>query len=156
MKEDKISKYLSILIAVIAVIGGVFFIRVFMAGEAVETDVAIQNSVVSPLVTFSQYLLYAAIGVTLIASLLGMVKNPENLKKTVLGLVVLGVLLAISYFTADSNAVLDAQGAVIKEGGQAGSSINKWTGTGIWFSVILGGIGTLFFVWDLLKGLVKS
>ena len=156
MKDDKLSKYLSILIAVIAVIGGVFFIRVFMAGEAVETDVEIQNSVVSPLVTFSQYLLYGAIIVTVIASLLGMVKNPENLKKTILGLVVLGVLLTIAYFTADSNAVLDAQGLVIKDGGEAGTSVNKWVGTGIWFSIILGAIGTGFFVIDLLKGLVKS
>lgn len=156
MKEDKLSKYLSILIAVVAVIGGVFFIRVFMAGEDVETNVAIQNSVVSPLVTFSTYLLYATIGVALIASLLGMAKNPENLKKTVIGVAVLGVLLAISYVLADSNPVLDAQGAVIKEGGQAGSSINKWTGTGIWYSLILGAIGTGFFVIDLLKGLVKS
>ncbi len=156
MKDDKLSKYLSILIAVLAVIGGVFFIRLFMAGEAVETDVAVQNSVVSPLISFSQYLLYAAIAVALIASLLGMVKNPENLKKTILSLVFLGVLLTISYFTADSNAVTDAQGEILKDGGQEGSPINQWVGTGIWFSVILGGIASIGFVVDLLKGLVKS
>lgn len=155
MKDDKLSKYLSILIAVLAVVGGVFFIRLFMAGEAVETDVAVQNSVVSPLISFSQYLLYAAIAVALIASLLGMVKNPENLKKTLLSLVFLGVLLTVSYFTADSNVVTDTQGLTL-EGGEEGSTTNQWVGTGIWFSVILGGIASIGFVVDLLKGLVKS
>ena len=157
MKDSKIGKFLNIFIALIAVIAAYFFARVFMAGEdAIESDPAVQNAVVSPLVTFSTLLLYAAIAVTVVLSLWAMIKNPENLKKTLLGLAVFGVLLVIAYIFADTNAVLDAQGVVIKEGGQAGSSTNKWVGTGIWYGVILGAIGGFFFVVDLVKGLIKS
>ena len=84
-----------------------------------------------------------------------MIKNPNNLKKIGLGLGLLTVVLVISYFTADSNAVLDTQGLVL-EGGEAGTSMNQWVGTGIWFSVALGLVASLFFVYDLLKGLIKS
>jgi len=41
-------------------------------------------------------------------------------------------------------------------GGEEGSSTNRFVGTGIWFSVILGFIGLGFFVYDLGKGLIKS
>ncbi len=156
MKDNKLGRYLNIFVALIAVIAAYFFIRVFMADEdAIETDPAVQNAVVSPLVTFSTILLYIAIGVTIVLSLWNMIKNPENLKKTLLGLAVLGVLLVISYVAADSNVVTDSQG-VILEGGEAGAASNQWAGTGIWFSIALGVIGTAFFVVDLVKGLIKS
>ncbi len=153
MKGNKI---LNIVIAAIAIIGGILFIRIFMEdAEAIESSVELQNSVVSPLITFSTWLFYAAVIITVILSLLSMFRNPENLKKTLLGLAVLGVLLFIAYFLSDSNAVYDAAGA-IQPGGEEGSATNRWVGTGIWYSVVLGGIASLFFVWDLLKGLVKS
>ncbi len=50
---------------------------------------------------------------------------------------------------------LDTQGLVL-EGGDAGTAINKWVGTGIWFSMALGLVASLFFVYDLVKGLIKS
>ena len=40
--------------------------------------------------------------------------------------------------------------------GEEGSSINRLVGTGIWYSVILGLIGLGFFIYDLVKGLIKS
>lgn len=153
MKSNKI---LNILIAAIALIGGFLFIRVFMEDtDAIETDVDIANKVVSPLIYYSTYLFYAAVIITIGLSLLSLVRNPENLKKTLGGLAVLTVLLIVAYFLSDSAAVYNAAGA-IEYGGEEGSAINKWVGTGIWYSVILGGIASLFFVWDLLKGLVKS
>ena len=58
MKSNKI---LNILIAAIALIGGFLFIRVFMEDtDAIETDVDVANSVVSPLIYYSTYLFYAA------------------------------------------------------------------------------------------------
>ena len=54
MKSNKI---LNILIAAIAIIGGILFIRIFMEdAEAIETNVELQNSVVSPLISFSTWL----------------------------------------------------------------------------------------------------
>ena len=156
MKDNNLAKYLSIFVAVIALIGAILFIRVFMADiDALENDPDVQKSVVNPIVWFSAALLYTAIIITVGLSLWSMIKNPNNLKKIGLGLGLLTVVLVISYFTADSNAVLDTQGLVL-EGGEAGTSMNQWVGTGIWFSVALGLVASLFFAYDLLKGLIKS
>jgi hypothetical protein len=156
MKGSKLSKFLNIFVAVIAAIGAFLFIRIFMEDvTAIENDPEIQNSVISPIVWFSTWLLYIAIGVTVFLSLIGLVKNPDNLKKTVLGLAVLGVILALAYFTSDSSAVYDPQGKVLL-GGEEGSATNKWTSTGIWYSLFLGAIAGFFFVYDLIKGLIKS
>lgn len=154
MKSNKI---LNILITLIAVVGGILFIGIFMEdAEALKTDVDLGNSVISPLIYYSTWLFYATVIVTIVLSLWSMFRNPENLKKTLAGLGVLAVLLVVAYFLSDTAAVYDANGLKVLEGGEEGSSTNKWVGTGIWYSVILGGIASLFFVWDLLKGLVKS
>ena len=154
MKSNKI---LNILIAAIAIIGGVLFIRIFMEDtEAIETDVDIANSVVSPLIYYSTYLFYAAVIITIGLSFFSLVRNPDNLKKTLGGLAVLAVLLFIAYFLSDSEVVYDANNIKILEGGEEGSSTNKWVGTGIWYSTILLVIGGVFFIVDLVKGLIKS
>ncbi len=154
MKSNKI---LSILIAVIALIGGFLFIRIFMedSQDIVDNVDNLQNTVVSPLISFSYWLFIIAVIVTIALSLWSLVRNPENLKKTLGGLAVLGVLLLIAYFLSDSATVYNAAGG-IEPGGEEGSSINRWVGAGIWYSLILGGIAGAFFVLDLLKGLVKS
>ncbi|GAB7256128.1 hypothetical protein [Polaribacter sp. OB-PA-B3] len=153
MKSNKI---LNIIIAVVALVGAFLFIKIFMEdSEAIETDVDLQNSVVSPIIYYSTFLLIAAVVIAVALSLWSLIRNPENLKKTLMGLAVLCVLLVISYFLSDSEAVINAAGG-ISEGGEAGSATNKWVGAGIWYSIILGGIASLFFVYDLVKGLIKS
>lgn len=154
MKSNKI---LNIVIAGIALIGGILFIRIFMEdAQDIEDNVNdLQNTVVSPLISFSTWLFYAAVVITIGLSLVSLVRNPDNLKKTLGGLAILGVLLLVAYFLSDSNVVYNAAGE-IEPGGEEGSAVNRWVGTGIWYSVILGAIASLFFVWDLVKGLVKS
>jgi uncharacterized membrane protein len=153
MKSNKI---LSIIIAVVALVGAFLFIRIFMEdAEAIETNVDLQNKVISPIIYYSTFLLIATVVITVVLSLVSLVRNPENLKKTLMGLAVLAVLLIISYGLSDSDAVINAAGG-ISEGGEAGSSTNKWVGTGIWYSIILGVIASGFFVYDLVKGLIKS
>lgn len=152
----KSSKILNLLIAGIAIIGGILFVRIFtVETEAIETDVAVQNSIISPLISFSYYLFLATVIVTIVLSLISLFRHPDALKKTLLGLAVLGVILVIAYFIADSDAVYDAAGK-IQPGGEAGSATNRWVGAGIWYSVILGGLAGLFFIVDMLKGLIKS
>mmetsp|Transcript_14536 Transcript_14536/g.16906 ORF Transcript_14536/g.16906 Transcript_14536/m.16906 type:complete len:155 (+) Transcript_14536:784-1248(+) len=154
MKSNKI---LNILIAAIAIIGGILFIRIFMEdAEVIETDANVANSVVSPLIYYSTYLFYAAVIITIGLSLFSLVRNPDNLKKTLGGLAVLAVLLFIAFFLSDSAVVYDANNINILPGGEEGSSVNKWVGTGIWYSTILLIIAGAFFIVDLLKGLVKS
>ena len=153
MKSNKI---LSIIIAVVALVGAFLFVRIFMEdAEAIETNVDLQNKVISPIIYYSTFLLIATVVITVVLSLVSLVRNPENLKKTLMGLAVLGVLLIISYGLSDSEAVINAAGG-ISDGGEAGSSTNKWVGTGIWYSIILGVIASGFFVYDLVKGLIKS
>ena len=153
MKSNKI---LNILIALIAIIGAFLFVRIFMEdADALKTDGALQNKVISPIIYFSTFLFYAAVVIAVVLSMISLVRNPENLKKTLLGIAVLGVVLVFAYFLADSNAVLDTQGKII-EGGEAGTSINKWVGTGIWYSIALGLVASAFFVVDLVRGLIKS
>jgi hypothetical protein len=152
MKSNKI---LNILIAAIALIGGVLFIRVLMEDSvAIEESVDLQNSLVSPLISFSYWLFIAAVIITIGLAFWSLIRNPENLKKTLGGLAVLAVLLAVAYILSDSSVVYDAAGK-IQPGGEEGSAINRWVGAGIWYSIILGGIAGIFFVWDLVKGLIK-
>jgi len=154
--KDNLSKILNIFIALVAAIGTILFIRIFMEdAKLIETDPDIQQSVISPIITFSTGLLYVAVGVTVFLSLWSLVKNPDSLKKTALGIVALGVILVTAYFTGDSLEVTDPQGKVLA-GGEAGSSINHWVSTGIWYSMFLGIIAGGFFVIDLVKGLIKS
>ncbi|WP_299057842.1 hypothetical protein [uncultured Polaribacter sp.] len=150
--KNNLSKILSIFIAVVALIGAFLFVRIFMTDS---NDVEALSSSVGSIVSFSTILLYFAVGATIVLSLIGLFRNPDNLKKTLLGIAVLAVVLVFAYFLADSNAVLDTQGKVL-EGGEAGSATNQWVGTGIWYSIALGFVASMFFVYDLVKGLIKS
>ena len=149
--NSKLSKILTIIVAVISVIGIALFINVSITDDVPESI----SGAVGPLIGFSLYLFYAAVIITVALSIRGLVKNPENLKKTLIGLAAMGVLLVIAYILGDSEAVLDAQGNVLK-GGEPGSSSNQWVGSLIWYSSILVLIGGAFFVIDLAKGLVKN
>ncbi|MCG1035386.1 hypothetical protein [Polaribacter sargassicola] len=150
--KSNLSKILSIVIAVIAIIGALLFIRIFMTDV---DDTEALNSSVGSIVTFSTILFYFAVGSTLILSLIGLFTNPDNLKKTLLGVAVLGVVLVFAYFLADSNAVIDSAGKIL-EGGEEGASSNQWVGTGIYYSIVLLLVAGAFFVLDLVKGLIKS
>ncbi len=149
--NSKFSKILTITVAVLSLIGIALFINVSVTDDVPEKI----SSAVGPLISFSTALFYAAVVITVALSIWGLVKNPENLKKTLLGLGAMLVLLVISYLLGDSEPVLDAQGKVLP-GGELGASSNQWVGSLIWYSTILVLIGGLFFVFDLLKGLVKS
>ena len=155
MKSNKI---LNIIITLVAVVGGILFVRVLMEDEqAIKDNVDnLQNTVVSPIISYSFWLFIATVVTAIVLSLWSIIKNPENLKKTLGGLGVLAVILAIAYFLSDTAAVYDANGLSILEGGEEGSSTNKWVGTGIWYSTILLIIAGAFFVIDLVKGLIKS
>ncbi|WP_075344045.1 hypothetical protein [Tenacibaculum agarivorans] len=143
------SRILTILVAVISVIGFVLFIRVLGVDEE---NVQELSGVVSPLVGFSLVLLYVTVGIAVVASFLGIFKNSGALKKTLLGVLGLGVVLLVSYLISDDGQVVDANKEVIAA---AQSSVSKLTSTGIWTSLVLLVLGGAFFVFDLFKGLVK-
>lgn len=143
------NKILTLLIAAISLIGAALFVNVVRIDKE---DVEALSTAVGPLVSYSTWLLIGVVVVAIVASLWGMFKNPAALKKTLLGVLALAVLFAVSYFMSSDAQVIGADGGVLAAQGDT----SKWVGTGISFSVILGAIASVFFVWDLLKGIVKS
>lgn len=156
MNNNKLSKILTIVAVIIALIGAIFYIRVLSTGDdPIKESADLQNSIVSPFVWLTIIVLIATIVAALFSSIITLVKKPEQLKKTFLGIAVLGVVLVISYFLHDASEVLDANGKLLK-GGAEGATSNIWSSTGIWFVVILGGVGLALFLVDMVKSLVKS
>jgi len=140
---------LKILVAVIFVLAIVGMVMVANGGENTSPEMA---SAVNFVVTLSLILLVVAAGLAVILSLFSLLKNPAALKKTLLGLAIFAALFAVSYFASNDGAVFGANGESLLEAG----SKSKWSGTGLIFSYILLAVGAVFFVVDLLKGLIKS
>jgi magnesium-transporting ATPase (P-type) len=143
------SKILTIIVGVISVIGLFFFIRVIAAGDDSEAV----DSAVNIFVYFATYLLIITAIIAVVLSLLNLIKHPQALKKTLMGLAVLGVLLVIAYFMASGDAVTNAAGDVIKHG-EAGS-VSKWISTLINFTAILGVIGLIAIGQGFVKNLIR-
>jgi hypothetical protein len=122
--------------------------------DSVKESLDLQNSLVSPFVSFAKVILIITTVITVVFSLWNLVRQPKLLKKTLISLAGLGVLLLISYMMASDAAVTNVSGNIIKDG-EAGST-SKWVSTGIWYSMILGGIGLAFFLWDFVKSLVST
>ena len=122
--------------------------------DAVKESVDLQNSLVSPYISFAKIILYITAILAIGFSILNLVKNPQLLKKSLISLVALGLLLAISYAMADDGETLNASGLVLKDG-EAGTT-SKWVSTGIWYSLILGGVGLLVILGGFVKSLVSK
>ncbi|HEY9220028.1 MAG TPA: hypothetical protein VIO43_00460 [Lutibacter sp.] len=153
--DDKKSKILTYITGFIGLIGFYFFVRIIMEGDTVLTeDVDAQNSVLSPFITYSIFLLIATSAIAVVFSLINLTKNPEVLKRTMLGVVAMAILLVIAYVFASDAATTDAMGKVILDG-EAGS-VSKWVSTLINYTFILGAIGLGFFSFDFVKSLVKN
>ncbi len=152
--NQKISKILTLVTGLIGVIGFYFFIRILIEGdEALKIDADLQSSILSPFISFSIFLLIVTTAIAVVFSALNMIKHPQVLKRTLMGVGVLVVFLVIAYSLADDGAVY-SMGKML-EGGEAGS-VSKWVSTGINFSAILGIIGFGAFFFDFVKSLVKN
>ena len=146
MKSNLLLKILVAIIFILAIVG---IVMVANGGEDTSPEMA---SAASFVVNLSVVLLIAAGALAIIMSLLSLMKNPAALKKTALGLGIFGVLFAISFFASNGSAVTGANSEALLEAG----SVSKWSGTGLIFSYILLAVGGVFFVIDLLRGLIKS
>jgi magnesium-transporting ATPase (P-type) len=152
--NKKLSKILTIITGIIGLIGFYYFIRIVMAGDdVIKTDVALQNSILSPFINYSVFLLVIVTAISVIFSVINLVKNPEILKRTLIGVTVLAVLLVVAYSVSSDAAVTDSMGKIMKNG-EAGA-VSKWVSTLITFSLYLGFIGLVMFLFDFAKSLVK-
>ncbi len=154
MSNNKLSKILTIVAAVIGIIGAFFLIRIMSAGsDEVQNSADLQNSIVSPFIFFTQVVLFVAAAAAIIFSVLNLVKHPKALKKSLMMLAVMGVILVIAYFTASDAAVTDITGKIIKNG-EAGST-SKWVSAMINFTGLLGLGGLVLVGTGIVRGMLK-
>jgi hypothetical protein len=153
--NSTVSKILSLVSGLIGLIAIFFLARIIMEGDdSVKESLELQNSLVSPFVSFARIILIITAVIAIVFSLWNLIRQPKLLKKSLISLAVMAVLLIIAYGLASDAAVTNAQGMIIKDG-EAGS-VSKWVSTGIIYSMILGGIGLAFFLWDFVKGLITK
>ena len=151
--NQKLSKILTLVAGLIGLIGFYFFVRILIEGdEVLKVDADLQSSILSPFISFSIFLLIVTALIAIVFSAINLIKHPDVLKRTLMGVGVLVAFLVLAYFLADDGAVT-SMGNVL-EYGEAGS-ISKWVSTGINFSAILGIIGFGAFFFDFVKSLVK-
>ncbi len=153
--NSKVSKILSLVSGFIGLVAIYFLTRIIMEGDdAVKESLELQNSLVSPFVSFAKIILIITTIIAVVFSLWNLVKQPKLLKKTLASVGILAVLLIFAYAISSDAAVTNMSGNIIKDG-EAGS-ISKWVSTGIWYSMVLGGVGLGFFLWDFVKSLVSK
>jgi hypothetical protein len=164
MNSKLLSKLLLVLSLVISLVGIGFYIWVLVTGDDAfkpeesgdpEEAARLQNLIISPFVWYTLIILGGTLVVAVASSVISLVKKPEALKKTLISIASLGVVLVIAYLLKDGTEVIGADGLVL-EGGAENATANVWSSTGIWYSVILGGVGLALFLVDMVKGLVKS
>ena len=80
--NSKISKILTIIVAVISVLGIALFVNVSFTDGSPESVSSAVGPLIDPFLLL--YLFYAAVIITIGLSIRGLVKNPENLKKTLI------------------------------------------------------------------------
>ncbi|MHB1146273.1 MAG: hypothetical protein ACYC01_01615 [Lutibacter sp.] len=152
--DDKKSKILSYVTGFLGLIGLYFFVRIMMVGDTVlMEDADAQNSILSPFISYSVYLLILTAAALVVFSIYNLTKDRDLFKRTMMGIAIMGVLLVIAYVFASDAASTDALGNVMADG-EAGS-VSKWVSTLINYSFILGAIGLVLFLFDFVKSLVK-
>lgn len=151
--NTKFSKILKGLVALIAIIAAYFFIMIVSTGDDAIVEGQGTLGIVGPLVSFAIALLIIVASVAVVFSVLSLLKKPEALKKSLIGIAALLVLLLISYGVSSDTAVTDVTGQVL-EGGEAGSP-SRWVSTGIWYTVLLGAGAIVAIVLGGVKSIVK-
>jgi hypothetical protein len=153
--NNKVAKILSLVSGFIGLVAIYFLIRIIMEGDdSVKESLELQNSLVSPFVSFAKIILIITAIIAVVFSLWNLIRHPKLLKKSLISVGILGVLLIFAYAMSSDAAVTNMSGNIIKDG-EAGST-SKWVSTGIWYSMILGGIGLGFFLWDFVKSLASK
>jgi len=152
--NNKLSGILTIVAGLIGFIAFYFFIRIVMEGDdPIVESAALQGSIVSPFISFAMIITVVTTAIAVLFSIVGLIQNPEGLKRSLLGVVVMLAFLGVAYAMASDAAVTDGIGKILEDG-EAGS-VSKWVGTLINYSYILGAIGLLLVGVDFVKGLVK-
>ena len=93
--------------------------------EAREIPLSESASAVGSLYTLTLIIFVLALVATLVTVLSSLVKNPASLKKTVIGLALFLVVIAISYFTSTGVET------PLRDGGVVTANVSQWVGAGL-------------------------
>ena len=145
--SEKSSKILMLIAGAIGLVSIIFLARIMMVGDIeITTSLDVQNSIISPFITFSVIILVITILITVVFSVYILLKHPEQLKKALIGVGVLVGLLLITYFVSPNSQVVDVTGRILMEE----SITSQIISAGINYSILLGTIGISFFMWDFV------
>jgi uncharacterized membrane protein len=134
-------KYITLLISVIGI---VLLVRVIQT----EGD----ESTVTLIINYTMLILLLTVAITILFSIINLLKNPAALKKTLISILVFGIIFAVNYMMSGDAAAYNGKHEVMLEAG----STSKLVEAGIKFSMTLGVIAFLLVVFDSVKSLVKS
>ena len=156
---ENLSKILKGVTALISLIGVYFFIQIIVKGD----DIIVQEGgagIVGPFVYYAVVLLILIAVVAVLFSILGLLKKPEVLKKTLLSIVFFLIVIGVSYGIASDEIVTDALGQALKVEGQIlteneARSLSKNVGMGVWTTLSLGLIAILMIIAGGVKSLIK-
>jgi len=146
----KNTKILNIFVGIVMVLGIIFWVRTGMNSDGLKDNANLQASVLNPFSFLTAILLLISIGAATFFSVANLFSDPKLLKRSLAGLAFMMVILIFSYLIAPSEIVLNIKGEEL-----ASASISKWVSTGIWYSIILGIVGVLFFIVDFAKSFIK-
>jgi len=146
----KNAKILNILVAVVMILGLFLWVRTGMYGDELKGNADLQASVLNPFSYLTFLLLLLSAGSAIVFSIINLVKHPTLLKRSLMGLGAMAVILLIAYLMSTGGVVNNMKGEEL-----ASASVSKWVSTGIWYSILLGGLGLFFFVVDFAKSFVK-
>ena len=146
----KNTKILNIGVAIVMLLGLFFWIRTGMNGDDLKGNADLQASVLNPFSYLTFFLLLVSAGAAVVFSVINLVKHPTLLKRSLIGLGAMAVILLVAYLMSSDSVVHNLQGEEL-----ASADVSKWVSTGIWYSILLGGIGLLFFVYDFAKSFIK-
>lgn len=144
--EPKFAKIAKGISALLIAVGAILTIIMMMKGdEAVKESPDSTNG----LLNISYLSLIAGILVTVISAVTGIMKNPEALKKSLIGIGFVGGILLISYFISSGADYVQYQSFNVDE------ATSKWVSTGLNMFYITGFLAILAVIWSSFGRILK-
>jgi len=138
----KLENILKIVILVVAIISGYFFVRILMAGDdAIEMNPDLQGSLISPFLVVAYIVLAFTVIAALIFSIINLLSNPAVLKRSLIGIGAFLAIVIVSYLLATGETTTLSDGRVLSESGT---------------KLVSAGLTTFYFLIVIAVGLILA
>lgn len=143
---DKIIKIFKI---VIGIVGGILFIRILAEDDTmIENDIALQTSLVSPLMYLSYFIFVLCILATLGFVIKGLFRG--DVKKTLISLGAFMGIIVVSFLTSNGEETALRDGEVLSAYG------SKWISTGLTVFYILTIFAFAAIIFSSIKKVISN